>query len=87
MQDPQVQVVLEAALGVRAVVRKQRELWRKDNVIFNLDTGEGVGQVFEVEVMAQEGAEIETQLAENRRPFGPYLGPDISGSKEDRVGY
>lgn len=72
---------------MRAVVRKQRELWRKDNVIFNLDTGEGVGQVFEVEVMAQEGAEIETQLAENRRRFGPYLGPDISGSNEDLVGY
>lgn len=37
--------------------------------------------------MAQEGAEIETQLAENRRRFGPYLGPDISGSNEDLVGY
>ncbi len=86
VQDPQVQSVLEVALGVRAVVRKQRELWRKDNVVFNLDTVEGLGQVFEVEVMAQEGADIEVQLAENRRRFGPYLGPDIAGSNEDLVG-
>ncbi len=86
IQDAQVQSVLEAALGVRAVVRKQRELWCKDNVIFNLDTVEGVGQVFEVEVMAQEGVDIEKQLTENRRRFGPYLGPDISGSNEDLVG-
>ncbi len=86
IQDAQVQSVLEAALGVRAVVRKQRELWRKDNVVFNLDTVEGVGQVFEVEVMGQEGVDIEKQLAENRRRFGPYLGPDISGSNEDLVG-
>jgi predicted adenylyl cyclase CyaB len=86
VRDPQVQAVLEAALGVRVVIRKQRELWHKDNVIFNLDTVEGIGQVFEVEVLAQEGADIEAQVAENRRRFGPYLGPDISGSNEDLVG-
>ena len=33
-----------------------------------------------------EGADIETQLAENRRQFSPYLGADISGSNEDLVG-
>jgi adenylate cyclase class 2 len=86
VQDSQVQAVLEAALGVKVVVRKQRELWRKDNLIFNLDTVEGVGQVFEVEVLAQEGADIEAQVAENRRCFGSYLGSDISGSNEDLVG-
>jgi adenylate cyclase, class 2 len=39
--DLQVKEVLDAALGVRAIVRKQRELWRKENVIFNLDTVRG----------------------------------------------
>ena len=51
--DPMMGDVLEAALGISAIVRKRRELWRKDNVVFNLDTVEGVGQILEVEVQAQ----------------------------------
>ncbi len=33
--DPAIGEVLETALGTKAVVRKQRELWRQDNVVFN----------------------------------------------------
>ncbi len=50
--DEQIQDVLNVALGVKVVVRKQRELWRKDNTVFNLDTVDGVGQVFEAELPA-----------------------------------
>ena len=85
IQEPQIQAVLETALRVKVVVRKRRELWRKDNVLYNLDKVEGVGHVFEVEVQAQGNDDIEAQVAENRRRFGPYLGPDITGSNEDLV--
>ena len=83
--DPRIGEVLDAALGIRAVVRKQRELWTKDNALFNLDTVEGVGQVLEVEVKDGYGFDIDAQVGEYRRLLGPCLGPDIRGSNEDLV--
>ena len=83
--DPDMRDVLEAALGARAIVRKQRELWRKDNVIFNLDTVEEVGQILEVEVQDEEGCDIDLQVDEYRSRLGPYLGGYIIGSNEDLV--
>ena len=83
--DPVIRDVLEAALGARAIVRKQRELWRKDNVIFNLDTVAGVGQILEVEVQDEEGCDIDFQVDEYRSRLGPYLRGYITGSNEDLV--
>ena len=83
--DPRIGDVLETALGVRAIVRKQRELWRKDNVVFNLDTVEDVGRILEVEVQDAYGCDIDAQVAEYRRLFAPCLGSDITGSNEDLV--
>ena len=83
--DPLMGDVLEAALGISAVVRKQRELWRKDNVVFNLDTVEGVGQILEVEVQAHDGCDIDLQIIEYQRLFAPCLGDYIVGSNEDLV--
>ena len=85
MEEFQVKDVLDAALGTRAVVRKQRELWRKGNAVFHLDTVEDVGQVFEVEVKAVEGTDADAQVAEYRRIFSAFLGEDIVGSNEDLV--
>ena len=81
----QMKEVLDAALGVKTIVRKQRELWRQDNVIFNLDTVEGAGQIFEVEVQEREGRDIDAQLREFRQRLASYLGQDIEGSNEDLV--
>ena len=83
--DAPVREILDAALGVRVIVHKQRELWRKDNVVFNLDTVEDVGQVFEVEAQARDNWDSDQQVLESRRLFGPYLGQDIVGSNEDLV--
>ena len=83
-----VQEMLDAALGRRAVVRKRRELWRKGNVVFNLDVVADVGQVFEVEAPALAGHDADAAdaaVAEYRRLFSPYLGQDIPGSNEDLV--
>ena len=85
IDDPQIKVALDTSLGARAVVRKQRELWRKENVIFNLDTVEGVGQIFEAEVQEKDGYDIESQVEEYRHLLESYLGLDIVGSNEDLV--
>ncbi len=83
--DPGLKDVLQAALGATATVRKRRELWRKDNVIFNLDTVEGVGQILEVEVQDEEGCDIDAQVDEYRSLLGPYFSGYITGSNEDLV--
>ena len=83
--DPRLGEMLDVALGVRAVVRKQRELWRKDNVIFNLDAVEGVGKILEVEVLAVDGCDIDAVAKDYRRLFAPCLGSYIAGSNEDLV--
>ena len=83
--DHRIGEVLDSALDIRAVVCKRRELWGKENVLFNLDTVEGVGQVLEVEVKDLEGCDIDARVAEYRRLMGPCLGPDIHGSDEDLV--
>ena len=85
VDDPRIGEMLEAALGARAVVRKQRELWRKDNVVFNLDRVERVGQLLEVEVLAEDGCDIDALAQEYRRLFAPCLGSYIIGSNEDLV--
>ena len=78
--------MLDAVLGVRAVVNKQREIWAKDNVIFNLDDVESLGRILEVEISLEHGYDVEAQLKEYQELFGPYLGDQIDGSNEDLVG-
>ena len=77
--------VLEAALGMRVVVRKRRELWHKDNIKFNLDDVEGVGRIFELEAQDEDGHDIEAQVEEYRSLLAPHIGAYIAGSNEDLV--
>ena len=83
--DPQFVNVLETALGVRAIVRKQREIWQRDNIRYNLDTVDDVGQILEVEVQAGDRRDIAAQLEENRRKLASHLGPRITSSNQDLV--
>lgn len=46
--------ILTSALGVRAVVRKQRLVYIHDNVRIHLDTVDGLGHFLELEAVAQE---------------------------------
>ena len=81
----QTKEMLDAVLGIRAVVNKQREIWSKDNVIFNLDDVENMGRILEVEIRVGHGFDVEAQLKEYQELLGPYLGEKIVGSNEDFV--
>ena len=81
--DPAVGRMLEAALGVSVVVRKRREQWHAHRTLFNLDTIDGVGRVFEAEVAADDPAEAEALVARYKALFGAYLGPPVGASNED----
>ena len=85
MPGHQVMEVLDAVLDSRVVVRKQRELWHKDNIKFNLDSVDGVGQVFELEAQECSGRDIEAQVEEYRRLLVDHIGPYIHCSNEDLV--
>jgi adenylate cyclase class IV len=78
--------LLQAALGVSAVVRKRRERWHKGDTLFNLDTVEGLGTVFEVEVVLAPEDDPDAAVAAYLALFGPYLGEPILGSNEDLAG-
>ena len=80
---PAVGQALASSLGVSAVVRKRREQWASGTTLFNLDTIEGVGRVFEVEVRADEVEQAAARIAEYRALFGPHLGPPVLASNED----
>ena len=85
MPDLEVIDVLDAVLGNRVVVRKQRELWHKENIKFNLDNVEDVGQIFELEAQADDDHDIEAQVEEYRSRLVQHIGPYIACSNEDLV--
>ena len=85
MPNREVLEVLDAVLGVRVVVRKKRELWHLDNIKFNLDCVEGVGQIFELEAQQADGHDIVGQVEEYRSRLSPYLGAYITCSNENLV--
>ena len=81
--DPAVGRMLASALGVSVVVRKRREQWHAPRTLFNLDTIDGVGNVFEAEVAADDQAEADALIARYKALFGAYLGPPVGASNED----
>jgi adenylate cyclase class IV len=83
VSDPTFKELFETVLGIRMVVQKRREVWQKDNIIFNLDEVAGVGNVFEVEFDLSQGDYDEAQVVYYNTLFQPYLGAAITGSNED----
>ena len=60
--DPStLKVLLTAALGVKTVVKKQRELWMFNNTRIHLDTVADLGQFVELETVFQGQTETEAR--------------------------
>lgn len=59
--------------------------WRKDHVVFNLDSAAEVAQVPELEVQAQIGCASDSQINEYRRLSGSRFGDYIVGYNQDFV--
>lgn len=78
---------LETALGVKAIVQKKREVWKKENTVFHIDTVKGVGGIFEIEL--QKFGKITQRDKEIFRSYQtklvPFLGKVIKGSNVDLV--
>jgi len=85
--DSGLREFLSTAFGVKAVVEKKRELWRKGHTVFHLDTVKNVGKVFEIEVWTNPKtlSDDKVDFAKYRRQFLPYLGAIIRGSNANIV--
>lgn len=86
-KDKEILGLLSNILGVKAIVVKKREQWKKDNAVFNLDDVQGVGKIFEIEVTASEGSKDKDQQIFNnyQKKFKPHLTKLIEGSNLDLV--
>lgn len=67
---PDLKAVLEAALGVQAVVDKHRHIYFVDNVKFHVDEVKGLGAFCEIEAIDKDGSIGEVEL---RRQCARYL--------------
>lgn len=54
--DPALKALLTAALGVRIIVDKRREICFIDNVKFHIDRVEGLGAFVEIEAIDEDGS-------------------------------
>ncbi|MDO8260423.1 MAG: class IV adenylate cyclase, partial [Candidatus Magasanikbacteria bacterium] len=87
VKDKKLFKFLSETLGVKAIVIKTRELWEKDNAIFNLDDVKSVGKIFEIEITTNEENKDKAQKSFNnyQKKFRPHLAKIIKGSNLDLV--
>lgn len=87
VKDFELLPFLKTVLGVKAIVEKKREVWRKLNTVFHIDTVKNVGGVFEIEL--QKKGKISTsdkrQFKTYQDKLSPFLGGVIKGSNVDLV--
>ena len=87
VKDGELLAFLKDALGVKAVVKKRREVWRKRNTVFHIDNVKGVGGIFEIEL--QKKGKItssdQKQFKDYQDKLLPYLDKVIKGSNVDLV--
>ena len=87
VKDKEIIPFLSKALRVKIIVEKQRELWRKGDIVFHLDRVKGIGNVFEIEVLAKPKTIKRDRLNFNnyKKKLLPFLNKIIIGSNEDLV--
>ncbi len=78
---------LEKSLGIIGIVEKKREIWRKNNTVFHLDTVKEVGEIFEIELQKEGNInKADRELFSSyQKALKPYLGKVIKGSNIDLV--
>ncbi len=87
VKDNDLLLFLSDALGVKAIVKKKREVWKKSNTVFHLDDVKNVGKIFEIELQKKNKITIQDkkQFKEYQNKFLPYLGKIIKGSNVDLI--
>lgn len=76
---------LASALGVRAIVRKRRELFLLDETRIHLDDVEDLGTYLEFEIPVRDQEEAASQMKFLREQFGIDAGSIFTGSYSDLI--
>lgn len=86
VHDPQILSIFTSLYGDSTQIKKHREVWEVGNLVFHLDSVQGVGDIFEIEIIEKcNPSEDELNLAEVFILFEKYLLSQIHGSNEDLV--
>ena len=87
VNDRQLLPFLSSALGIKVIVKKKREVWRKSNTVFHIDNVKGVGGIFEIELQKKDKitALDQKQFKTYQARLLPCLGRMIKGSNADLV--
>lgn len=87
VKDSELLPFLKTVLGVKAIVEKKREVWRKLNTVFHIDMVKTIGGVFEIELQKKGkiSALDRKQFQAYQEKLLPYLGKIIRGSNVDLV--
>jgi len=87
VKDTQLKNMLEKALGIMKVVKKNRNIFYLGNVKFHIDHIEGLGDFIEIEAIGERGDE--EKLGRQCRHYMEKLGIDplnlLAGSYSDMV--
>ncbi|GGD61787.1 hypothetical protein GCM10010911_19630 [Paenibacillus nasutitermitis] len=69
------------------LIRKRREVWELNNQLFHLDSVEGVGDVFEIEVIRNDNhaSDVHYEQSGTIKLFENFLSSQIQGSNEDLI--
>jgi adenylate cyclase, class 2 len=88
VKDKQLLPFLIKSLGIKAIVDKKREVWRKTNTVFHIDNVKGVGGIFEIELQ-KKGIKITEADKKIFKSYQdkllPLLGSVIKGSNVDLI--
>jgi len=87
VKDRQLSTFLRNTLGIKVIVKKKREIWRKLNTVFHIDNVENVGGIFEMELQKKGGitSSDKKQFKAYQNKLSPYLGKLIKGSNADLI--
>lgn len=87
INDKDIIPFLKTFIPIKAVVRKRREVWKKDNIVFHLDNIKDIGKVFEIELQKNDKiTQNDKQIFKNYQSlFMPYLGRIIKKSNIDLI--
>lgn len=86
-KDKKLLTFLSNTLGIKAIVVKRREQWKKENTVFNLDTVEKVGKIFEIEITTDPKNLKKDEAIFNsyKEKLLPFLTKIVKGSNLDLV--
>lgn len=82
VKDRQIISIFNSLYGQALKVNKVREIWSKGNATFHLDTVEGIGNIFEIELLKSSTNLIE-DLDDYKEVFQQYVLKTLEGSSNE----